>query len=742
MSGGFMKQLNVPSLIAKAARAANIILAFILIFFGRKLLPRHGNFIGGIDVGEYFYWHAHFVKEQFLSGSIPLWNPYYYCGHPFVANPQTFVFYPSTLLFLILPLPWAFNIDTIGHIYLAAMGMYFFVSMIASSKSAGITAAVIYSLSGYFMDNIFAGHLTMLHTAALLPWIFYFTERAYKTGRPLLLLVSGLVFGLQILGGEPQNNYYTGMFLTVYFFMRYFHAYRPLGRRNATLFGVFFILIFAVALGISAVQVLPSLEFMSLSDRAKNTYDFATFFSFPPRNFFTFLIPKAPTLNTNWEFSGYLGILSIVLALIGVVFNRERHYTSCFALMLLLAVTIMLGRYTPVYQLYYKWLPGVSTFRIPARCLVIFVFSVAALAGFGAAQLCTVTLTMKKYLIAMAGPTILLGCLIFGAKKFHVPFASREVLLAISLTLGVFVVLTAIRFIKNAHIVAAILITAVFLDLCLTYSEQTPQLNQDCLLQKSMAEFAFERDTGFYRVNLPFDTLRGMKFHYCCINGYTPIVLDHYFHFMHQMANVPEPQQRRHTLDPALFQPNLVFSSKILNVKYALVRTGSQFRLLTAEKVMPRAVLVRKAIVLLRLEEHLRYLKQTDFDPEKQVLLEAVPRSSGPSGPEPNHVSTKADEVTIKNYCPNRIELESVSNSSTYLVLSELFYPGWHAYIDGRKVPILRADFLLRAIPLTAGHHKIIFVYRPATFLAGVAISLFTILLLAVFPFSNQICPR
>jgi hypothetical protein len=148
-----MKQLNVPSLIAKAARAANIILAFILIFFGRKLLPRHGNFIGGIDVGEYFYWHAHFVKEQFLSGSIPLWNPYYYCGHPFVANPQTFVFYPSTLLFLILPLPWAFNIDTIGHIYLAAMGMYFFVSMIASSKSAGITAAVIYSLSGYFMDN-------------------------------------------------------------------------------------------------------------------------------------------------------------------------------------------------------------------------------------------------------------------------------------------------------------------------------------------------------------------------------------------------------------------------------------------------------------------------------------------------------------------------------------------------------------------------------------------------------------
>ena len=54
----------------------------------------------------------------------------------------------------------------------------------------------------------------------------------------------------------------------------------------------FLVLILLVAFGISAVQVLPSLEFMSLSDRAEKTYQFATAYSFPPQNFFTFLAPR------------------------------------------------------------------------------------------------------------------------------------------------------------------------------------------------------------------------------------------------------------------------------------------------------------------------------------------------------------------------------------------------------------------------------------------------------------------
>ena len=84
--------------------------ALLVVFFGLSILPAGGEFVGGTDVSRYFLWNAQFVKEQVLSGSLPLWNPHYYSGHPFLANPQTFVFYPATVLFLLLPLPWAFSI--------------------------------------------------------------------------------------------------------------------------------------------------------------------------------------------------------------------------------------------------------------------------------------------------------------------------------------------------------------------------------------------------------------------------------------------------------------------------------------------------------------------------------------------------------------------------------------------------------------------------------------------------------
>jgi uncharacterized membrane protein YfhO len=145
---------------------------------------------------------------------------------------------------------------------------------------------------------------------------------------------------------------------------------------------------------------------------------------------------------------------------------------------------------------------------------------------------------------------------------------------------------------------------------------------------------------------------------------------------------------------------------------------------------MPRAVLVRNAMVLPDLEEHLHYIKKPDFDPQQQVLLEAAIQNKSSCVSKAERVSEKDDVVTITRYRPNRIELRSVSSSDTYLVLSELFYPGWHAYVDGKEVPILRANFLLRAISLMPGQHDIVFVYRPMSFFVGAGLSLFTLLLL------------
>ena len=120
-------------------------------------------------------------------------------------------------------------------------------------------------------------------------------------------------------------------------------------------------------------------------------------------------------------------------------------------------------------------------------------------------------------------------------------------------------------------------------------------------------------------------------------------------------------------------------------------------------------------------------------DPRETILLlssekSKIKRSANQQIP----IDKRKGSVKITKYDLNQIHLKSSSNSDGYLLLSESYYPGWHAYIDNVEVPILKADFLLRAIPLPAGEHKISFIYRPNSFILGASISVITIILLTI----------
>ena len=473
-------------------------------------------------------------------------------------------------------------------------------------------------------------------------------------------------------------------------------------------------MILLIAFGISAVQIFPSLEFMSLSDRAERTYQFATAYSFPPQNFFTFLTPSIAnsSITPDAEFAGYAGILTIILAGIGAIFYRRTPHIWCFGIMALIAATIMLGKYTPLYHLYYRFLPGIATFRIPARCMVIFVFSTAVLAGFGMQHLCRADIPKKHHTTAIALWVVLFVCLFVGANILGISLVSKEILLAVVFFIIAFVILALSRFLKNKSVVAGLIITVLFAELYLIYHPLIPIINQNQVFEKQPFEYQFANDHGLYRVASPLDALVGSNFHYYGVNAYTPLALKSYFRFIHEMANVPILKETRNTLNPQLFHKNSVFSSKVLNIKYAFIKDTNEFELITADKVMPRAALVGQTVVLPQLKDQLQYMKRPDFDPQEQVLLE----SPLPKNIQLNPKETEANNVTITSYQPNRIEMDCVSNSDTCLVLSELFYPGWRAYLDGNKTQILRADYLLRAIALPAGRHNVVFVYRPLSF--------------------------
>lgn len=148
------------------------------------------------------------------------------------------------------------------------------------------------------------------------------------------------------------------------------------------------------------------------------------------------------------------------------------------------------------------------------------------------------------------------------------------------------------------------------------------------------------------------------------------------------------------------------------------------------KRALPRAWLVTEAEALdaTQIWRRIRGLNDRPddkpFDPRRTALIEIepgkLPKLSG------RELSPDAYARTIK-YEANRIEIETNNNEQAILVLSEIHYPGWTAWLDGEKTPIHQTDFLLRGVIVPAGKHKIEMSYRAPQARTGAIISLLTI---------------
>ena len=125
------------------------------------------------------------------------------------------------------------------------------------------------------------------------------------------------------------------------------------------------------------------------------------------------------------------------------------------------------------------------------------------------------------------------------------------------------------------------------------------------------------------------------------------------------------------------------------------------------------------------------------FDPESMVLIESESASKiSPSQPvaaveargNPDSIST----IAIDKLGDEQIELSTESDFNGYLVVADQYYPGWHASLDGLDKPILRANYIQRAIALPAGKHKVVFSYKPESYRIGLLISSIALGLLAL----------
>jgi hypothetical protein len=190
-----------------------------------------------------------------------------------------------------------------------------------------------------------------------------------------------------------------------------------------------------------------------------------------------------------------------------------------------------------------------------------------------------------------------------------------------------------------------------------------------------------------------------------------------------------------------LFRPeNPVLSS--LNVRYVLVPAGSSLpegagmrRIWDNSDVIvyenprayPRAFFAEAVRVMTDAEAVRRTVTSDGFDGRRLALVEAGSLAALP-------VPSGADTVALAAWSPNQLVFTCATATSRFLVLSEMYFPGWTASVDGKPTAIHRTNYLFRGVVVPAGLHTVTFTYRPRSVFMGAAISGGTALVaLAIF---------
>ncbi len=246
---------------------------------------------------------------------------------------------------------------------------------------------------------------------------------------------------------------------------------------------------------------------------------------------------------------------------------------------------------------------------------------------------------------------------------------------------------------------------------------------------KERMDAGLGKDKDLFRVGSFRYTLGAnleMVLGYQTVGGFTALFPSRYYDYMTRYSENKLPQGW-----VSLFYgvtKHHVFMD-LLNVKYEIVHAEKLLGL--RDTCLPRAFIVPGSLVLNK-DEVLDFMAGTDFDPRKTVLFEKKD-----FGVEPRLLFSDplaaSSQAKITEYRPDRLALTADAPAPAYLLLSEIYYPGWKAYVDGKPTRILRGNYLFRVLELPKGRHSIVLEFAPWTIRLGSAVTILSLLFIGTF---------
>ena len=725
------------------------------------------------------YAYRHFATEVLrTTGDFAQWNPFILGGIPYAAAGGGDVFYPTFVLRLLLPVDVAMTWSFLLHLVLAGLFTFGLVRALGFAFWPALFAGVAYMMSGQVASLVSPGHDGKMYVSALAPLLLWMIVRAVRDGRAWAWGMIALVTGLAILTPHNQMVYYLALFcipFSIWIALR--GSAEPLSRRVAVRRVVIAGIAAALGLAIAALQFFPFYAYLAFAARGTaRGYEYATSYSMPPEEILNFYLPQfSGIIEQYWGrnplkfHSDYVG--AVVLLIAGLAFGAaaRRKEVWFWGIAGLIATLVALGGHTPFYRLWYL-LPMMKVVRAPAMIFYIAQLAIAIFAAIGVERLLREGVK-RGYLIAWGAFALAMVILAGGGALTSIAESlapsERYALVAqntgaliggairsfllVAATIGVLWALTARRLSSTAAAVALVALAAVDLwsverryfrfapparvlyasDHTVEYLQRLeepgrvmafsvaeggsrdPVLDGDALIIHRVRAVTGHQGNEFQR----WVELAGAK---------SPAIGPNLFKREFRRLTNTRFWLTNAELPPEHPQlPGMRLTRRVGPVRNA---SGNEVWLYELDEPNPAAWVV-PVITEASADDIRAVVLDPSFDVRRAALFdssEAVQGSAISALPEPLSIRARVTHPSAREI---RVELDNPAPQGSALIVSENWYPGWRALIDGKPATVGRADYTFIGIPLTAGARRVDLSFADPVYARGKIITMVALLI-------------
>lgn len=658
------------------------------------------NFLITDPVRQTYIWKKLAIQDL-KSLSLPLWNPYTHSGMPLMANFQTGAFYPLNFVFFLFPFNQAWGIFIAMQPLLAAHFMYLLLKKYELKTESALLGAITFAFGGFFTAWLEWGNIG--HTLLWLPLIIFCLENLFENQKNKIKYSLILLFALisQFLAGHLQVSIYLTVFSLVYFLFSALSKNKI--KESSGIIFVFFCFIL-----ITSIQWLPTLELILNSSRnidISNTLIRPDWF-LPFKHLIQLVIPDFfgnPATGNYWgewnyaEFVSFIGIVPFIFLFVSLK-NFKNIKIKFFWLSLITILSFALP--TPWAKLPYIFnIPFLSTAQ-PSRLLSIVGFCIPVLAAFGLNDFMDNKHKNSTLWISLGTFT---GLIFFAiAVRFNflqlnaeqVQIAFRNLLLPAFISMVSLLVILTNNLIKKVSIYL-LLILALF-GFYRFFTKFTPFVKEEWIFPQTKTTEFLQKDQSLFRIMttdrrvLPSNFAADYSLQ--SISGYDPLYLSGYAKLITKMESGKNGLANfQRIIEPANYSSEIADS---LNVKYVI---------------------------------SLADIKSSKL---KKVFQEGETRIYQNLLSQPRVKLTSNDDklIEISEYQSNTIKIKADSRDGGNLILSDMFYPGWYARINGKEVAVEESNENFREITLVKGLNLIEFSYKPGFFYYGLLMAVMGLL--------------